>query len=240
MLKRLFLFLLTNLLIVTTISILITVLGLHHYFSANGINYITLAVVCFIWRSSGAFISLLMSKWVAKTAMGVELVESDQTSPHARALIQLVSTLSKKAGLTTPPEVGIYHSSELNAFATGPSRTSSLLAVSTGLLQNLNHAEVEGVIGHEISHIANGDMVTMTLILGVVNSFSLFLSRLIAYTIATATSRGDHEDGFSSGVYFILTLVFDILFTLLGSMLVATFSRYREYRADAGGAKLCR
>lgn len=137
------------------------------------------------------------------------------------------------------PEVGIYSSPELNAFATGPQKNNSLIAVSSGLLTNMNRGEVEAVLGHEISHIANGDMVTMTMVQGIINAFSLFLSRIIAYSISLGMSRGDDREGnFSYLTYSLLTFVFDILFTLLGSLLVAAYSRWREYRADFGGAKL--
>ena len=151
----------------------------------------------------------------------------------------MIYHLASKAGLKKMPEVGIYHSPELNAFATGPSKNNSLVAVSSGLLMNMNRNEVEGVLGHEISHIANGDMVTMTLVQGVVNAFAMFFSRIFAYAISIALSRDDEKSGeFSYLTFSILTIIFDILFTMLGSILVASYSRWREYRADAGGAKL--
>ena len=154
-------------------------------------------------------------------------------------LIDVVNHLAKKAGLKKMPEVGIYHSPELNAFATGPSKNNALVAVSSGLLANMNRDEIEGVLGHEISHIANGDMVTMALVQGVINAFALFLSRIIAYAISIGMSRNeDGHETFSHTTYTLLTLVFDVLFTLLGSILVAAYSRWREYRADASGAKL--
>lgn len=239
MLKRVLLFLATNLFVIITISIVTNLLGLHGYLTSHGINYTSLAIFCAIWGSAGAFISLLLSKWIAKISMGVVIIDPKQATPDEHALLQIVQSLVRKAGLSTMPEVGIYDSPELNAFATGPSKSNALVAVSTGLLTGMNREELEGVLGHEISHIANGDMVTMTLIQGVVNAFSLFLSRIIAYAISMAISRGEeNEGGISMLAYGLLTLVFDILFTLLGSMVVAGFSRWREYRADSSGAKL--
>lgn len=238
MLKRVLLFVATNILVITTISILISVLGLNSYLTAHGIDYEKLAIFCGLWGMGGAFISLFMSKFIAKMAMGVVVINPSNATREERFLLEIIYNLSNKAGLKTMPEVGIYHSPELNAFATGPSRNNSLVAVSSGLLTGMNRNEIEAVLGHEISHVANGDMVTMTLIQGVVNAFALFLSRIIAYTVSMVM-RGDEKDGeISYGVYSILTLIFDIIFTLLGTILVAAFSRWREFRADAGGAKL--
>ncbi|QLH43981.1 MAG: protease HtpX [Coxiellaceae bacterium] len=239
--KRVLLFLATNLLVIVTISIVTSLLGLHNYLSAHGIDYKTLAIFCAIWGTGGAFISLLMSKFIAKTAMGVQVIDPNTATGEQRALVEIVYKLSRKVGLTKMPEVGIYDSPELNVFATGPSKNNSLVAVSSGLLHGMNPQEVEGVLGHEVSHVANGDMVTMTLIQGVINAFAMFLSRIIAYAISMAMSRGDNEreeGGFSFMTFYLLTMVFDVLFTLLGSIVVAAFSRWREYRADAGGARL--
>lgn len=239
MLKRILLFILTNVLVITTISIVTNVLGLHGYLSARGINYQQLAFFCAIWGVSGAFISLLMSKFIAKMALGVVIINPKSAARDELFLLDIVSSLAKKAGLTKTPEVGIYHSPELNAFATGPSRNNSLVAVSSGLLASMNRSEIEAVLGHEISHVANGDMVTMTLVQGVINAFAMFLSRIAAYAISIALSRQDERDGDISYVTFsLLTIIFDILFTLLGNILVASYSRWREYRADAGSAKL--
>jgi len=239
MTKRILLFLLTNILVIATISIVASLLGLHSYLTPYGINYQQLAAFCLLWGMGGAFISLLMSKFVAKMAMGVTIINPKAASGHERELVDIIHTLARKAGLRKMPEVGIYHSSEVNAFATGPSRNNSLVAVSSGLLNSMNRHEVEGVLGHEISHIANGDMVTMTLVQGVVNAFALFLSRIIAYGISVAMSRDNERSGeFSYFTYMLLTFVFDILLTLLGSILVAAYSRWREYRADQGGARL--
>lgn len=240
MLKRVALFLLTNVMVILTLSIITTVFGLHHYLTAHGIDYQSLAVFCVIWGMGGAFISLLISKWVAKTMMGVKVIEPHTAMNQEKALLDMVYALARKAGLLVMPEVGVYNSPELNAFATGPTKKNALVAVSTGLLDNMDHAEVEGVLGHEVSHIANGDMVTMTLIQGTVNAFALFLSRIIAYAVSMVMSRGESEDNAhpASMLYFVLTIVFDVIFTLLGSLVVAAFSRYREYRADRGSARL--
>lgn len=239
MLKRVLLFLATNILVIVTISIVTSLLGLHHYLTAHGIDYTQLAIFCAIWGTTGAFISLIFSKSIAKMSQGITILDPRTASIDENRLLDMVYTLARNAGLKTMPEVGIYDSPELNAFATGPTKNDSLLAVSTGLLTHMNRDEVEGVLGHEVSHIANGDMVTMTLIQGVVNAFSLFLSRIIAYAISMAMARGDDRQGnMSMMTYGLLTMVFDVLFTLLGSVVVASFSRWREYRADSGGAAL--
>lgn len=240
MVKRIALFLLTNVLVIATLSIVTNLLGLHSYLSARGIDYQSLAVFCLIWGMGGAFISLALSKWMAKMAMSIQIIDPARARGSEQMLINMVYSLARKAGLNKMPEVGIYDSPEVNAFATGPSKRNSLVAVSSGLLQNLNIDEWEGVLGHEIAHVANGDMVTMTLIQGVVNAFAMFLSRIVAYAIAVAMSSRDSKEaqGFSQITFYILTFVFDIVFTLLGSIVTAAFSRWREYRADAGGAQL--
>lgn len=239
MFKRILLFIATNVLVIATISIVTSLLGLHSYLTAHGIDYTQLAIFCAIWGTAGAFISLFMSKFMAKMSMGVVIINPKNATREEQFLLEIIYSLARKVGISTMPEVGIYSSPEVNAFATGPTKNNALVAVSSGLLANMNRDEIEGVLGHEISHVANGDMVTMTLVQGIVNSFSLFLSRIIAYTITIAMRGGDERDGsFSYMTYSLLTIVFDILFTLLGSILVAAFSRYREYRADAGGAKL--
>lgn len=237
--KRMLLFLGTNLLVILTISIITSALGLHGYLTKYGLDYKSLAIFCAIWGTTGAFISLFLSKSIAKMAMGVVIINPNHANRDERALLDIIYRLAHKAGLKTMPEVGIYGSQEVNAFATGPSKNNALVAVSSGLLANMNQREVEGVLGHEISHIANGDMVTMTLIQGIVNAFAMFLSRIIAYGISVALSRDqDKEGGISTATYYILTILFDILFTFLGAILVAAYSRWREYRADLGGAQL--
>ena len=236
--KRVLLFIMTNVLVIATISLVTSVLGLHSI-SAYGIDYRQLAIFCAIWGTSGAFISLLMSKFIAKMAMGVVIIKPKNATREEQFLLEMIYGLAKKAGLRKMPEVGIYRSPELNAFATGPSKNSALVAVSSGLLTSMNRDEIEAVFGHEISHVANGDMITMTLVQGIVNAFALFLSRIAAFAISTALSRGDDRgEEFNYMTFSILTIVFDIVFTLFGTILVAAYSRWREYRADAGGAKL--
>ena len=235
------LFLLTNILIIATISIVTSLLGLHGYLSQHGLDYKSLAIFCAIWGMGGSFISLLLSRFMAKQLMRVRVINPNAATGDEQRLVTLVHQLAQRAGLTHMPEVGIYNSPESNAFATGASKRKSLVAVSSGLLSNMNTQELEGVLGHEISHIANGDMVTMTLIQGAVNAFALFLSRIVAYAVASAVSseRGDSQSGgISYMTFYICSFIFDIVFTILGSVLVAAFSRWREFRADAGGAKL--
>lgn len=235
--RRIVLFLSVNTAIVLTISVLTNILGIRPYLVDNGLDISSLAAFCALWGFSGAFISLLISRAVAKWTMGVKVIDPSSTNPNERALLELVYKLSAGAGLPKMPEVGIYESPEVNAFATGPSKSKALVAVSTGLLANMRGNEVAAVIGHEISHVANGDMVTMTLIQGVINSFVMFLSRLLAFllTIAGRSDRDDRSPGF---VYYAVQIFLELVLTLLGSIIVAAFSRWREYRADAGGAKL--
>jgi heat shock protein HtpX len=237
MVKRIFLFLAVNFLVMMTISVLLSVLGIQPYLSANGINYQSLMAFCLVWGMGGAFISLALSKVLAKTMMGVRVIDPNTTDPTLRALVRAVDRLAQTAGIPMP-EVGIYESPEVNAFATGPTKRSSIVAVSTGLLQRMDQPEVEGVLSHEVAHIANGDMVTMTLIQGVVNAFVMFLARVIAFAAAQFFARDrDEGEGFSYGIYFLVQFVFEIVLMLLGSIVIAWFSRMREFRADAGGAQ---
>jgi heat shock protein HtpX len=239
MFKRIFLFITVNVLVMLTISITLQLLGVRPYLSAYGIDYQQLAIFCLVWGMGGSFISLLMSRWMAKRMMGVEVVDPQTSDPALRELVQTVHSLAKGAGLTTMPEVGIYDSPDLNAFATGPSRSRSLVAVSSGLLGRMNDREVEGVLAHEIAHIANGDMVTLTLIQGVVNAFVMFLARVLAFAINQALrSRDEEGEGLGGIAQYFLVFIFEIFFSILGSLVVAWFSRYREFRADAGGARL--
>ncbi len=226
-----------NILVVATISILLQILGVKPYLTRYGMDYQSLAIFCLVWGMGGAFISLLISKQMAKWMMGVHVIDGNSTGREERLIVQKVHALAQKAGLTKMPEVGIYESPEVNAFATGPSRSNSLVAVSRGLLNRMNEAEVEGVLGHEVSHIANGDMVTMTLIQGVVNAFVMFLARVIAFAISAAGRERDDRRGFG-GSYFLVQFALEMVFMVLGSMVVAWFSRYREFRADAGSARV--
>lgn len=238
MAKRVFLFLLVNFLVVITLSVIMRVFGIAPYLQQYGLNYGSLAIFCLVWGMGGAFISLLLSKTIAKFGMRVQTIEPGTSDPAARELLNTVSMLAQKANLPMP-EVGIYESPELNAFATGPTKKRSLVAVSTGLLQKMSREERDGVLGHEITHIANGDMVTMTLLQGVINAFVLFLSRVIAYVIASTSRDSDRGGrGMSYGLYFLVSFVLEIVFMILGSLVVAAFSRWREFRADTGGAHL--
>jgi heat shock protein HtpX len=232
--KRIGLFLLVNLLVLTTIMIVTSVLGVNRYVEGQGINYASLLVFAAVVGFSGAFISLALSRWMAKQMMGVHVLEPrGNLTGQERRLVEMVHEMSRRAGLKVMPEVGIYQSPEVNAFATGPTRNKALVAVSTGLLGRMDQDAVEGVIAHEVAHVANGDMVTMALVQGVINTFVVFLSRIIAHAIAsTVRSEVAHI------VHIVAIIVFQILFSILGSIAVLAFSRHREYRADGGGAKL--
>ncbi|MEN9835374.1 MAG: hypothetical protein RL011_1567 [Pseudomonadota bacterium] len=238
MIKRVFLFVLTNFLVMTTISIVISVLGIRPYLTAYGIDYQSLMAFCAVWGMGGSFISLLMSKTMAKWSMGVSIIDPNTTDSSGRELVALVHHLAAGAHLPAMPEVGVYESPVVNAFATGPSRGNALVAVSTGLLNRMDRRQLEGVLGHEISHVANGDMVTMTLIQGVVNAFVMFFARIAAFAVSNLMRSEDDDRRPSYMVQQMLVFLFDILFGLLGSIVVCAFSRYREFRADQGGAQL--
>jgi heat shock protein HtpX len=236
--KRIFLFLAVNMLVMVTISLLLKLFGVQPYLTARGIDYEQLMAFSLIWGMGGAFISLALSRVMAKWMMGVQVIDPNTRDPELQKLVESVHHLSRAAGLPKMPEVGIYDSPEVNAFATGPTKSRALVAVSTGLIRRMRWAEVEGVLGHEVAHVANGDMVTMTLIQGVVNAFVMFLSRAIAFAISQAGRNDDRERGSSPMMYYAIQFVLEIAFMILGSMVVAWFSRWREYRADAGGARL--
>jgi heat shock protein HtpX len=238
--KRIFLFMAVNLLVVVTISLLLNVLGVRPYLNQYGMDYEALAAFCLIWGMGGAFISLALSRVMAKMMMGVRVIDANTRDADLQHLLQTVHHLARAAGLPKMPEVGIYPSPEVNAFATGPTKSRALVAVSTGLLERMSSDEAEGVLGHEVAHIANGDMVTMTLIQGVVNAFVMFLARVIAFAVAQAlrSNRDDERGGVSTGIYYLTQFVLEIVFMILGSIVVAWFSRLREYRADSGGARL--
>jgi len=230
--KRILLFVLTNLAIMVTLSIVLGVLGIGGFLTPGGLDYTALMAFALVWGMGGAFISLAISRWMAKKAMGVQLVDGRTGQAELDWLYQSVEHLSRKAGLPMP-EVGIYDSPEVNAFATGPTKSRSLVAVSTGLLRSMRREEVEGVLAHEVAHIQNGDMVTMTLIQGVVNAFVIFFARIIANVV-----RQMVDERISHVVFFVVTIVLDIALGILGMMIVAWFSRAREFRADAGAAVL--
>jgi len=238
--KRIFLFLLTNILVILTINITLSLLGVPRYiyrYSGGTMNFQSLLIFCAVFGFSGAIISLLLSKFMAKMAYGIQIINDRGASGEQRWLLDTIYRLARNAGIRGMPEVGIYPSMEVNAFATGANRNSALVAVSQGLLNHMSREEIEGVLGHEITHVANGDMVTMTLIQGVVNTFTMFLSRVFAWTISSALRSGDRDES-PVWIQFTLVIVFDIVFSILGSMVVAAFSRWREFRADAGSAKV--
>jgi len=237
-LKRIGLFLAVNFLVIITISIVLNLLGVRPYLTAYGLDYESLLIFCLVWGMGGAFISLALSRVMAKMMMGVKVIPPDTRDPELRELVETVHELARAARLPAMPEVGIYDSPEVNAFATGPTKSRALVAVSTGLLRKMNRAETRGVLGHEVAHIANGDMVTMTLIQGVVNAFVMFLARIIAYALTMNRDRDGEEGGGNVMAFYLVHIVLEMVFMIFGSMVVAWFSRYREFRADAGGARL--
>jgi heat shock protein HtpX len=234
--KRIFLFLAVNFLVIAAVSILTSILGIGHYMTAVGLNYGALFAFCLVWGMVGSLISLMLSKVMAKWMMGVKIITLD--GPH-KDLVNTIHKLARRAGIQGMPEVGIYEAEEINAFATGPTKNKSLVAISSGLLNQMSESEIEGVLAHEVAHIANGDMITMALVQGVVNAFVMFFSRVVAFMIDQAM-RGDREDsrGSSPFIHMILVMVLDMIFGILASPIVAWFSRYREFRADKGGADL--
>lgn len=235
--KRIFLFILTNIMVVATLSIVINLLGIRPYLTKSGIDLRALAAFAMVYGFGGAFVSLALSRQMAKWMQGVTVINPNSPGEF-HWLVQTVHDLARKAKLPVMPEVGVYDSPDVNAFATGPTKARSLVAVSSGLLSQMSRDEIEGVLGHEIAHIQNGDMVTMTLLQGVVNAFSIFLARVIAFVVAQAMSSRDEEGEVSPMIYSLLAFVCDILISFLGSLVVAWFSRQREFRADAGSARL--
>ncbi|MEJ8764789.1 protease HtpX [Oceanobacillus sp. HCA-5259] len=234
--KRIFYFILTNVLVLLTISIIVNLIpgGLNYLNTTGGIDFGTLLILSAIIGFTGSIISLLISRWMAKRMMGVRIINPDQpVTQYEQELVERVHRLSRAAGLTYMPEVGIYDSPEVNAFATGPSKKRSLVAVSTGLLEEMDDVAIEGVLAHEVAHIANGDMVTMTLLQGVVNTFVVFLARIAAF-IASRFAREE----IAPIVHFIAIIVFQLVFSILGSLVVFAYSRHREFHADRGGADL--
>jgi heat shock protein HtpX len=231
--KRIFFFLVTNLAIVLVLSITMRLLGVEPFLNANGLNLNSLLIFAAVMGFGGAFISLAISKWSAKQMSGAVTIENPKT-PDEIWLMNIVKKQSQAVGIQMP-EVAIFNSPAVNAFATGMSRNSSLVAVSSGLLEMMTKDEAEAVIGHEISHIANGDMVTLTLIQGVVNTFVLFFSRVIGYTVDKVVFKTRQGTG---PAFFITMIISELLLGVLASIVVMWFSRQREYRADFGGGQL--
>lgn len=232
--KRIFLFVLTNLAIMLVLGLVTRLLGFDQFLNANGLNLGALLGFSLVIGFGGAIISLLMSKWIAKRSAGVQLIEQPRSQDEAW-ILDTVRKFADKAGIGMP-EVGIFEGAP-NAFATGAFKNSALVAVSTGLLQSMTKEEVEAVIGHEIAHIANGDMVTMTLIQGVMNTFVVFLSRVIGSLVDGFLRKGSDSSGPGIG-YYVTTIVLDIVLGFAAAIIVAWFSRHREFRADAGAAQL--
>jgi heat shock protein HtpX len=228
--KRIFLFLLTNLAVVLVLSIVARVTGLDTWLAVHGQSYVGLLVSAAFFGFAGSFISLAMSKFMANRSMGVRVISATSPDPTEQWLLSVVGHHARNVGVTMP-EVGIFDSPEPNAFATGARRNAALVAVSSGLLQRMGRQQVEAVLGHEMTHVANGDMVTLTLVQGVVNTFVIFLSRVIGGFLSRS------EDGRGGG-YFVTVIVLQLVFGILANMIVMWFSRHREFRADRGGAQL--
>ena len=236
--KRIFLFLAINFLVIITLSLVLNIFHIQPFLRGYGLDIQSLLIFCLVWGMGGAFISLALSRQMAKWMMGVRLIDSNTGDSDLRVLLATVHKLARDANLPSMPEVGIFESPEPNAFATGPTKRRSLVAVSSGLLRRMSQKELEGVLAHEIAHISNGDMVTMTLVQGIVNAFVMFLARILA---SIFSGMGRDRNSNSSGSYFsymMFVFVFEILFMILGSILVCWFSRFREFRADRGGADL--
>jgi heat shock protein HtpX len=234
--KRVVLFVATNIAVLLLLTVVTRLLGVDQWLTSRGLNYGMLLAFSAVFGFAGSFLSLAISKWVAKAAYQIHVIRSPQSQAEAW-LVGKVREQAEKAGITMP-EVGIYESPEANAFATGPSRNNALLAVSTGLLQQMRPREVEGVLAHEVSHVANGDMVTMTLLQGTLNTFVVFLSRVLGFALDQALRRGDDERRGPGMGYFLGSMVCQVILGIFASMIVMAYSRRREFRADAMGAEL--
>ena len=235
--KRIFLFLALNFLVILMITTVLNIFNVKPFLSSQGIDMQSLLIFCFIWGMGGALISLSLSRVMAKWMMGVQIVDPNTRDPELQHLMGTIHKLARRSDLPMP-EVGIYRSNEVNAFATGPTKKRALVAVSTGLLQRMKENEIEGVLGHEMSHIANGDMVTMTLLQGVVNAFVMFLARILAYAVSGLGRNRENSSGGSYMSYMLFVYLFEVVFMILGSLVIAAYSRFREFRADEGGARL--
>jgi heat shock protein HtpX len=232
--KRISLFLITNLAIVLVLSFTARLLGLDRFLTANGLNLGGLLMFAALFGFGGSCISLALSKWMAKRATGAQVIENP-SNPTERWLVETVRRHAQLAGIGMP-EVAVYEAPEINAFATGMNRNSALVAVSTGLLQQMTPDEAEAVLGHEVTHVANGDMVTLALIQGVVNTFVIFLARVIGYLVDRVVLKNDRD---SLGIgYWVTSIAAELVLGILASIIVMWFSRRREFRADAGGAQL--
>jgi heat shock protein HtpX len=232
---RIVLFLATNLAVILVASITLKLLGVESYLAGSGLNYGSLLVFCAVFGFAGSFISLFLSKTIAKMSTRTQIIEQPRSADE-RWLVETVAELAQKAGVGMP-EVGVFPAQQANAFATGWNRNNALVAVSSGLLERFRPEEIRAVLAHEIGHVANGDMVTLTLIQGVVNTFVMFFARIVGYAVDSFLRRDEEGGGVGIGFY-ITTFVFEIIFGILASIIVAWFSRRREYRADEAGASL--
>lgn len=230
---RIGLFLLTNIAVLVVAGIVLSLLGVGNYRGADGLNLTSLLVFCAVFGFVGSFISLFLSKWMAKKTMNVQLIDQPRNADE-KWLVDTVVKLAQKAGIKTP-EIGVFPAQESNAFATGWNRNDALVAVSLGLLQRFERDEVEAVLAHEIGHVANGDMITLSLIQGVVNTFVMFFARIIGDFVDRVLLKNENGRGFG---FMITTIIAELVLGFLASMIVAAFSRYREYRADVAGATL--
>lgn len=235
--KRVLLFVGTNLAIMLVLGVVVSVLGVGRFLGPQGIDIGALLVFAAIFGMGGSFISLAISKWVAKRSVGAQVIEQPRNSTE-QWLVQTVRRQAERAGIAMP-EVALYDSPEPNAFATGPSRNNSLVAVSTGLLHNMTQDEVEAVLAHEVSHVANGDMVTMALIQGVLNTFVIAIAKVVGFVVDRALQGNSDEEYQGPGIgYWVASIAAEIVLGILASFIVMWFSRQREFRADAGGATL--
>jgi heat shock protein HtpX len=231
--KRIFLFLATNFAIVLVLSVTMRLLGVEPYLNEQGLNLQALLIFAFVMGMGGSFISIAISKWTAKMSVGAQVIETPSNEAE-RWLLDTVRRQAQQAGIGMP-EVAIYNSPEVNAFATGMNKNNALVAVSTGLLQSMSRDEAEAVLGHEVSHVANGDMVTLALIQGVVNTFVIFLSRVIGYLVDKVVFKTERGNG---PAFFVTMIIAEMVLGILASIIVMWFSRQREFRADRGGAAL--
>ncbi|SDG27870.1 Heat shock protein. Metallo peptidase. MEROPS family M48B [Onishia taeanensis] len=232
---RIILFLATNLAVVLIASITLRLLGVEPYLNAQGMNMNSLLIFCFVFGMAGSLVSLFISKWMAKRSTGTQVIEQPSNATE-KWLLETVAELAREAGIKTP-EVGIFPAQQSNAFATGWNKNDALVAVSAGLLNRMRPEEIRAVLAHEIGHVANGDMVTLALIQGVLNTFVMFFARVVAQVVDSFL-RKDDNGGLGFFGYFAVVIVAEIVFGLIASIIVAWFSRFREYRADSAGAKL--
>lgn len=238
-LKRISLFLGVNFLVLLSVSLIANIFHITPSLHQQGLSYSSLLLLCFIWGMVGSLVSLALSKFLAKWLMGVKLIDPLRTSAREGKILEITYRLAQNAGLQVMPEVGIFHSTEVNAFATGPSKNNSLVALSSAAVDHLNEGELSAIIGHELTHIANGDMVTMTLLQGIINTFVMFFARVVALIITRGgQDQNQNRRGGSPFAFMMTVWVLECIFMALGSIIICFFSRKREFKADIGGARL--